>query len=95
MDENQLAAVHVIVRGYVQGVFFRAATEAEANTLGLTGYVSNQPDGCSVEVLAEGKRKSLKALLAYLKIGPPRAWVEKVTVEWSAYSGRYSSFNIK
>ena len=44
-----LKQVHLIVRGRVQGVFFRAATQREARRLGLTGWVRNRPDG-SVEI---------------------------------------------
>jgi len=94
-DNCELAAVHVLVSGYVQGVFFRAATEAEAKALGLTGYVTNQPDGHSVKVVAEGNRKNLEALVGYLKVGPPQARVEEIVAEWATYTGRYSDFNVK
>ena len=45
--------VHLVIKGRVQGVFFRAATQREARRLGVTGWVKNRTDG-SVEVLAEG-----------------------------------------
>ena len=72
-DSSELSAVHVLVSGRVQGVFFRAATENQAKDLGLTGYVSNRPDGRTVEVFAEGHRKSLETLVGYLRVGPPHA----------------------
>lgn len=94
-DNSVLSAVHVVVSGRVQGVFFRAATEARATTLGLTGYVSNRPDGRTVEVFAEGQKKSLETLVEYLKASPPHAWVEEIVTEWSVYSGHYSNFSVK
>jgi len=95
MDKNnEFAAVHVVIRGRVQGVLFRASTETEAKALGLTGYVSNLSDGYSVEVKAEGTKKKLEALVDYLRVGPSRARVEEVITEWGAYSGRYSTFSV-
>jgi acylphosphatase len=90
-----LASIHVIVYGHVQGVFFRAFTSRRAGELGLTGYVRNLPGRKALEVHAEGKRKQLEELIGHLKIGPPAAEVEKLEVNWSEYSGNYSSFSIK
>ncbi len=96
MNNNQgLKAVHVIILGRVQGVAFRASTESEARKLGLFGYVSNRPDGYSVEVWAEGDKQVLGKLIEYLKVGPPGARVESVDISWTTYSGRYSDFRVK
>ncbi len=96
MKNNEgLAAIHVIVYGRVQGVAFRASTEFEAGKLGLTGYVSNLPDGHSVEVWAEGKKIELTKLIEYLKVGPSGARVENLEIEQINYSGKYSKFNIR
>jgi acylphosphatase len=91
---SELGAVHVLVKGRVQGVFFRVATETKAMSLGITGFVANLPDG-SVEVFAEGSSKKLEILVEFLRTGPPQARVEEIDAEWSLYSGHYSSFNIK
>jgi acylphosphatase len=90
-----LASVHVIVYGFVQGVFFRAFTSRRARELGLTGYVRNLPGGEAVEVHAEGERKQLEELISYLRVGPSAAEVEKLEVNWSEYSGNYSGFSIR
>ena len=87
--------MHVIVRGRVQGVFFRDATERTASALGLAGYVSNLPDGSSVEVAAEGNRDNLEKLVVFLRVGPPRARVDNISVEWGTYTGDYAGFNIR
>src|SRR5207244_1925247 len=65
------------VVGRVQGVFFRASTEDQAQALGLTGWVRNTSDG-AVEVLAEGEEQSLQRLVAWLQRGPSGARVDGV-----------------
>ncbi len=95
MKGSDLVSVRAIVRGYVQGVFFRAFAEREAKTLGLVGYVSNLSDGKSVEVRAEGERGKLQALIESLKAGPPQARVKEVETQWSEYSGRYATFSVR
>ncbi len=92
MDEP--ASLQAIVYGYVQGVFFRAFVSTRARELGLTGYVRNMPEG-TVEVNAEGGKNKLEKLIAYLKVGPPGARVEKVVTNWSKHTGSYSGFNIR
>jgi acylphosphatase len=66
-----------VVRGRVQGVFFRASTRSEAHKLGLTGRVENLPDG-SVEVLACGEPSAVDRLRQWLWEGPPSARVDAV-----------------
>ena len=66
-----------LVRGRVQGVGFRWFVEAEARTLGLSGWVRNNPDGC-VEVLAVGSREQLAALRSRLQQGPRASRVDAV-----------------
>jgi len=91
---TDLASVQAIVYGYVQGVFFRDFVTRRANELGVTGYVRNLPGG-TVEVLAEGERKQLEKLIGYLRVGSPAARVEKVTTNWSEYTGSYYDFGIR
>ena len=92
---TELASVHAIVYGRVQGVFFRAFVFEQATELGLTGYVRNLRHREAVEVQAEGGRKQLEKLIDCLKVGPPGARVEKVVTDWSEYTGSYSGFSIK
>jgi len=74
----------MVVRGWVQGVAFRAATLDEARRIGgLSGWVKNLPDR-SVEVLAEGERTAVEALLSWCRRGPPAARVEGVEATWLA-----------
>lgn len=66
-----------LVRGKVQGVFFRAATRQQADKLGVTGYARNLPDG-SVEVLLHGAPDAVGHMKAWLWEGPPAAQVAEV-----------------
>jgi len=69
-----------LVAGRVQGVFYRASTRARAQSLGVTGYARNLPDG-RVEVLACGSASAVQALCEWLWEGPPAAHVTAVYVE--------------
>ncbi|HJX13991.1 MAG: hypothetical protein A2Z29_08355 [Chloroflexi bacterium RBG_16_56_11] len=88
-----LAALQAKVRGRVQGVFFRDFVRRQAESLKLSGYVSNAPDG-SVEVRAEGGREQLEKLVGYLRAGPPAARVEEVTVDWPPPAGNFPGFTV-
>lgn len=86
------ARLHALVRGRVQGVYFRGFIEQHANALGLAGWARNLPDGMTVEIVAEGPREALEALLARLRQGPPGSSVQGVDVEWSEPHGEHRPF---
>ena len=77
-DSAALSARLFTVRGRVQGVWFRDSTRQQAESLQITGYAKNLPDG-SVEVLACGSDASLDRLKAWLAKGPPLAKVTDVS----------------
>ena len=83
-----------LVRGRVQGVGFRWFVEAEARTLGLAGWVRNNPDG-SVEVLAVGSREQLVALRGRLQQGPRAARVDAVEESEAAQPPDLKHFRIE
>jgi acylphosphatase len=91
---DQREQLHAIVRGAVQGVYFRAATRTEAQRLGLTGWVRNRADG-AVEVTAEGPPAVLGQLLAYLQHGPPTARVSEVQPDWLPALGKFHRFEVR
>ena len=74
-----LVARRCIVRGRVQGVFFRASAAQRASELGLRGYARNLADG-TVEVLAAGGEEAVDTLCAWLHQGPPAARVDAVSI---------------
>ena len=65
------------IAGRVQGVWYRASTQAEAERLGLTGWVRNLPDG-RVEAQAQGREQQVEALVRWCHGGPPQARVSGV-----------------
>ncbi len=69
-----------LIRGKVQGVWFRESTRRQADLLGLQGHALNLEDG-SVEVVAVGGAAELDQLAAWLQRGPPMARVEHVSAE--------------
>ncbi|WP_319583285.1 acylphosphatase [uncultured Pseudodesulfovibrio sp.] len=66
-----------IIRGRVQGVWFRGWTRETARSLGVTGWVRNLPDG-AVEVLAQGNEQQLDHLETRLWQGPSLARVTAI-----------------
>ena len=75
-----MIARRLLVRGRVQGVFYRAWTIEQARSLGLTGWVRNLESG-DVEILAVGSGEAVEKLVAVCRKGPPSALVENVSVE--------------
>ncbi len=94
MSTVQSASLRAVVRGRVQGVFFRDFVRRRAYQLNLKGYVRNLPDG-GVELVAEGERPALEKLLEHLREGPPAARVEEVAEEWGDIKGEFSGFSVR
>ena len=67
------------VKGHVQGVGFRWATQEQALQCGLCGWVKNCSDG-SVEILAKGAENSLSSFKAWLWQGPSGSKVSEIHV---------------
>lgn len=88
-----LARSRILIRGLVQGVLFRREISDLAAQLGITGWTRNNHDG-SVEVVGEGKKEALDKLIQFCQIGPPRARVKEVTVEWQDFKGEFRGFRI-
>ncbi|MDI6631617.1 MAG: acylphosphatase [Bacillota bacterium] len=88
------ARAHVIVKGKVQGVYFRGHTQEQARAAGLTGWVRNLPDG-SVEAVFEGERGAIEKVIKWCHEGPPAARVTGVTVNWEDWRGEFDTFSIR
>ncbi len=76
----------VIIRGRVQGVFFRASTRGRAQALGADGWVRNRSDG-SVEAVFEGSPDAVEALVGFCRRGPRIAHVDQLDVFEEAPEG--------
>ncbi len=86
--------LHLIIKGEVQGVFFRHSTKQEADKLGLKGWARNNSDR-SVEVVAEGKKETLLKLLEFCKSGPGSSTVTSVDEEWLEATEEFKGFTTR
>lgn len=89
-----MARLHCWIKGRVQGVFFRDATRREAETLGLSGWVRNLPDG-RVEAVFQGERDACERALVYARQGPPSARVDEVETRWEDGEEDLTGFRIR
>ena len=89
-----MASVHVRIRGRVQGVGFRWATQQEAERLGLGGWVRNLPDG-DVEAQFFGDEATLRDMVRWCGEGPRFARVDAVTPTWGDDTTEIRGFQIR
>jgi acylphosphatase len=68
---------HVVIRGRVQGVGYRAWTEYTALERGLEGWVRNRRDGV-VEAVFAGRQEAVDAMIAACSEGPPGSRVDHI-----------------
>jgi acylphosphatase len=66
----------------VQGVGYRDWMTAQAQSLGLAGWVRNLPDG-SVEALVFGEIDAMEELLRNCRRGPLLAQVSRIEEDWA------------
>jgi acylphosphatase len=74
-----MRAVHVIVRGRVQGVGFRMFVEREAAAARLDGWVRNRRDG-TVEAVLAGEDAAVQQALDAMQRGPPASEVHDLAL---------------
>lgn len=86
--------VHLIVKGRVQGVFYRASAKERAMSLGLNGWVRNLYSG-EVELMVEGEKKAVSTFIEWCKIGPPYAVVKDITIVNESPRGDMLGFEIR
>jgi len=85
---------HLRISGRVQGVYFRESTRQEAEKLGVTGWVRNLADG-RVEAVFEGPEEAVEKLVAWARIGPPRARVAFMDVERGGNEEGFPAFEVR
>ena len=83
----------VQVHGKVQGVYYRVSAQKQALYLGVTGWVRNCPDS-SVEMVIEGNKEHVEAMLAWCKVGPAGANIDRISVDWEPSTGEFTNFHI-
>ena len=75
-----MKTIRLIIKGKVQGVFYRATAKDVADLTGVKGWVRNLPDN-NVEITATASEEALQKFISWCKQGPPRARVDDVIVE--------------
>ena len=88
-----MTTVHLVIKGKVQGVFFRVAAKEKADALGVTGWVKNTPEG-NVEITARGQDDKVQEFMEWCKTGPEYAVVKEVEVH-SRSNASFQKFSIK
>jgi acylphosphatase len=94
IEGNVPRAVHVRIRGRVQGVGYRYFVVEAGRAAGVTGFVRNLENG-DVEVRAEGPGDALAPFLAALRAGPRMSRVEGFEVHDIEASGAFREFGVR
>jgi len=76
---SEAVARRLVIRGRVQGVWYREAMRQEAEALGVAGWVRNRLDG-TVEAHVEGSGEAVEALVRWARRGPEHAQVTDLEV---------------
>lgn len=85
---------HVIVKGRVQGVYFRNYTQEQALRLNLKGWVRNCPDG-SVECVLTGNEPEITHMIEWFWQGSPLSNVTDVTARKISTDSSLPSFEVR
>jgi len=93
-DDEESISVRLLVRGKVQGVYFRFNMQQVAMKNSVVGWVRNLPDG-NVEALLEGNKEDVNQVVRWSKIGPENARVDEVKMDYGQYTGKYKDFIIR
>lgn len=74
-----MPTVHLLIRGEVQGVFYRATAKKNADKLNITGWIKNTAEG-DVEAVVSGGEKEIQEFINWCKKGPEKAAVQDIIV---------------
>lgn len=88
-----MTRAHVIIKGRVQGVCYRAFTQEVAKKLGLTGWVRNKMDG-TVEAVFDGERSKIEEAINLCWEGPSLAHVSDIEIQWQEIEKGHTDFRI-
>ena len=86
-------AAKIIVKGTVQGVFYRQFIKDHADKLKLTGFVRNLDDG-DVEIIVEGDADQIARLARFAKEGPQHAQIRSADVSERKWTGSFKEFKV-
>lgn len=88
-----MTTIHIIIKGKVQGVFYRDTAQKLADKLGLTGWIKNTKDG-NVEAMVSGDNIELDQFVQWCKLGSEKAKVEDVSFD-TVEDKQFTGFTIK
>ena len=88
-----METVHLVIKGKVQGVYYRATAKEKANELGIKGWIKNAPGG-HVEIMAAGNKEELEKFIGWCRRGPKHAEVSDIIVT-TREEQYFSNFTIK
>jgi len=86
-------AAKIIVKGTVQGVFFRQFVKEHADNLKLTGFCRNLENN-DVEIVVEGEGDAIERLASIVRKGPEHSQIRDVGVEERKWEGDFKEFKI-
>jgi len=84
----------LLISGKVQGVGYRFFVSDTARSLGLTGWVRNNPDG-TVESEADGEKDAVENFIEQIRENHPWARIDGIKIVWADFDGKNKNFNIK
>ena len=85
--------LRIVVKGRVQGVYFRVYTQKMATKLAINGTVRNRTDGC-VEIQAAGEAQNMQEFVQWCHKGPLLASVTTITQSAIHEPAVYTEFTI-
>ena len=86
--------VHLLIKGRVQGVYFRQTMMETAEKNNVLGWVQNLPDN-RVEAMLEGENSNVDAVVEWAHFGPAGAVVDEIKIADEKYVGEFSDFEIR
>ena len=86
--------VHLLIKGRVQGVYFRQTMMENAQKNNVLGWVQNLPDD-RVEAILEGDNSNVDAVIEWAHFGPAGAVVDDLNITEENYVGEFSEFKIR
>jgi acylphosphatase len=93
-DNEEIISARLLIKGKVQGVYFRFNMQQIAKKNSVVGWVRNLPDG-RVEALLNGNKIDVNNVVEWSKIGPENSRVDEVKIEYGEHSREYSDFVIE
>ena len=87
-----METVHLVIKGKVQGVYYRVSAKEKANALDIKGWVKNT--GENVEVMASGNKEQLETFIEWCRLGPKYATVTDIIIT-KADAENVNDFSIK